>query len=364
MSGAKEETMGDKYTVYPEAVKKRIENTDKFLEAHVKEKERVSSLTPEQLEAEQKEADRLAALSEEEREAEAKKRAEDSLPPGAYQYQAEETVDSLKEKIQKLEQSLQTLRGKYDKEPAELQRQNNFLQEQIGLLQQEILALKEKPKAVEPKKVVLSEAIKEDIEALKEDLAPDIVDKIVKINERTFELGREEAKQAITEVATKFDGKLALNVKERFDKELLDAYSDWEVMWKTPEFQAYLTEVDEFTGIERYAFIQDAFKRLDSRAVLRAFDLFTGKKRRVATEDKDKINMDRDKLKNRVGAPRSSSPGAPNQPTKQGQISPQEARQALVALASAYSRGQYRGSREQYDKEYARLHALSRQGIG
>jgi hypothetical protein len=361
MSGAKEETMGDKYTVYPEALKKRIENTDKFLEAHVKEKERLSSLTPEQLEAEQKEADRLAALSEEEREAEAKKKAEDSLPPDT---DAEETVDSLKEKIQKLEQSLQTLRGKYDKEPAELQRQNNFLQEQIGILQQEILALKEKPKAVEPKKVVLSEAIKEDIEALKQDLAPDIVDKIVKINERTFELGREEAKQAITEVATKFDSKLALTAKERFDKELLDAYPDWEVMWKTPEFQIYLAEPDDFTGIERYAFIQDAFKRLDSRAVIRAFDLFKGKKRHVATEDRDKINMDTDKLKNRVAAPRSSSPGVPNQPIKQGQISPQEARQALVALASAYSRGQYRGSKEQYDKEYARLHALSRQGTG
>lgn len=350
--------MGDKYTVYPEALKKRIQDVDKMFDDEERERTRVASLTPEQLEAEQKETERLVALSEEEREAEAKKRAEANPPPDT-----EETVESLKEKIHKLEQSLQTLRGKYDKEPAELQRQNNFLQEQIGILQQELLALKEKPRAAEPKKFVLSEAIKDDIEALKEDLAPDIVDKIVKLNERVLELGREEAKQAITEVATKFDGKLALSAKERFDKELLDAYSDWEVMWKTPEFQAYLAEVDEFTGIERYAFIQDAFKRLDSRAVLRAFDLFTGKKRR-AVENKDKINADGDKLKNRVAAPRSSSPGATNQPIKQGQISPQEARQALVALASSYSRGQYRGSKEQYDKDYARLHALSKPGTG
>ena len=366
--------MGDKYTVYPEHLRKRIEKVDKMFADDSKEKERWTSLTPEQQEAEIREADRLnalppeqqeaeikeeekrlAALSEEEREAELKKRGIEVPTPTP----EPETVESLNAKLEKAEQQLRTLQGKYEKEPAELQRQNNFLQDQMALLQRQISELQAQPvKIKEPvKKFAIREALKEHYEDLKKDLAEDIVEKEIKKDERLFEILEERAQQSISEVVTKVDSRLALTAKEKFDSALLEAYPNWTIMWKTPEFQTFLANIpeDDLSGVDRYAHINDAFQRNDSRTVIKGFDLFTGKK----PELKIVTNINQDKLKNRVVGPRSSSPGGNQPPIKQpNQMNPQEARTALAALSSKYSRGLYTGSREQYDKEYAKLHAL------
>ena len=364
MNGAQgEKIMGDKYTVYPEALRKRIQKVDKMFADDAKEKERWASLSPEQQEAEIKEAERINALPPEEQEAEIKK-MEERVPlpePTSEPTSESETVDSLKTKLEKAEQQLRTLQGKYEKEPAELQRQNNFFQEQIALLQRQISELKTQPVVKEPeKKLVFREVMKARIDKLKEQLAPEIVEEIVSFNEESFELvqkvDQERATQMITEVATKVDSRLALTAKEKFDRDLLEAYPNWEIMWKTPEFQTFLgtKPEDDLSGVDRFVHIEDAFKRYDSRTVIKAFDLFTGKK----PELKRETNINQDKLKNRVVGPRTSSPGGIQTTKTTNQMSPQEARTALAALSSKYSRGLYTGSREQYDKEYAKLHAL------
>lgn len=351
--------MTDRYTVYPEALRQKIGKANKYFEDRKAEEERWAALTPEQQEAEIKEAERINTLPPEQQEEELKK-LEAAKPPADNLPPVEETIESLKEKLAKTEAALSTLDGKYKKEPTELARQNSFLTDQLRLLQQEVLELKErvkKPAAEPPKKVVLSEALKEDYEELKKELDPMIADRIIKLNERVFELARAEAQQSISEVASRVDNKFALTSKEQFDKDLLDAYPDWETMWRTTEFQAHLKEDIPEAGVKRHVFIEDAFAKLNSRRVLKAFDVFTGKKAVVKDEKKD---LDENKLNNRLSPPSSSSPGGPQPSKKVNQMSPQEARSALVTLSANYSRGRYVGSKEQYDKEYAKLSGLAK----
>lgn len=351
--------MTDQYTVYPEALKQRIGMANKYFEDRKAEEERWAALTPEQQAAEIKEAERINALPPEQQEEELKK-LEAAKPP-INPPPPEETVESLQDKLSKSEAALSTLKGKYEKEPTELARQNSFLTDQLKLLQQEVLKLKEqvkKPAAEPPKRIVLSEVLEKDYEEFKKELDPTIADRIIKLNERVFELARTEAQQSISEVASKVDSKFALSAKDQFDKDLRDAYPDWETMWRTPEFQAFGHEEIPEAGVERFVLIEDAFTRGNSRRVLKAFDLFTGKKKAAVTEDEHKV--DEGKLNNRLSPPSSSSPGG-QQPTKKpNQMSPQEARTALVTLSANYSRGQYVGSKEQYDKEYAKLSELAK----
>jgi hypothetical protein len=375
--------MGDKYTVYPERLRKQIEKVDKMFADDASEKEWWNSLTPEQQQAETKKRELLDSwwnalspedqagfevLSQEEKEKEMEgvlhAHGHEPIEAPVSQHEPEpETVESLKAKLEKAEQTLRSLQGKYEKEPAELQRQNNFLQDQISLLQRQILEL-QPVKAKEPeKKVSFREAMKVRIEKLKEQLAPEIVEEIVNFNEEAYELvqkaDREVASQMITEVATKFDSRLALSAKEQFDKDLLEAYPNWKTMWKTPEFQTFLSTIpdDDLSGVERYTHVDDAFQRFDSRTVIKAFDLFTGKKHELKTDTK----IDQTKLARRVVGPRSSSPGGIPSKRTTNQMTSTEAREALAALASKYARGLFKGSREEYDKEYARLHALCEQ---
>lgn len=375
--------MGDKYTVYPERLRKQIEKVDKMFADDAKEREWWDSLTPEQQQAETKKRElldswwnalspedqaRFEALSPEEKEKEMEgvlhAHGHEPIEAPISQHEPEpETVEALKAKLEKAEQQLRSLQGKYEKEPAEMQRQNNFLQDQVALLQRQITDLQTHPVKKEPepeKKIVFREVMKNRIEKLKEQLAPEIVEEIVSFNEEAFELvqkaDREVAAQMITEVATKVDTRLALTAKETFDKDLIEAYPNWKTMWKTPEFQTWLSVIpdDDLSGVDRYAHIDEAFQRFDSRKVIKAFDLFTGKRPELKRDTK----IDENKLKNRVVGPRSSSPGGII-PTKQtNKITPQEAREALKALSSRYARGLFKGSREEYDKEYAKLHAL------
>jgi len=375
--------MADKYTVYPEALRKKIDKVNKMFEDEAKEKERWAALTPDQQRAETQEAerwngltqeqqeaeikeeeDRLAGLSNEAREAELKERG---IVPAPVLAPEPESIESLKAKLDKSDQALSTLKGKYEKEPTELARQNSFLVDQMGVLQRQVEDLKAqiKPKEIEPaaKKIVFREVMKKRIESMNTQLAPDIVEEIVAFGEESFNLGQETtqeaAKQLISEVVVKYDGKLALTAKEKFDKDLIEKYPNWKTMWKTPEFQTFLSFIpeDDLSGLDRFAFIDDAFKRNDSRTVLKAFDLFTGKKPEAPG---GKPTLDPAKLKNRIYAPRTSGPGGEVKPIT-NKMSPQEARAALTALTGKYSRGQFRGTKAEYDKEYAKLHSLCEQ---
>lgn len=354
------------YTEYPDHLKKRIAAVDAFITDVPKFRAWWESLPEE-------ERNRIDALPPEQRQAEiAKLRGDnpDPNPPNPDPNAAGETVASLMAKLEKAEQRYRTLQGMI-KEPAELERQNNVLLTQIKMLQDQLYELTKKTPAgtetkKEPKKIEVREALRDHYASLGEDLAPEIIEKEIKKDERLFELARESAEEAayqrISEVAAKMDGQFKLSKEEQFYRDL-DDWGDWKRMWATPEFQAFLAEEADVTGVERYAIIADAFKRLDTRVVIRAFDLFSGKGKRAPAP---KSELDAEKFKNRLGAPRSSGASIPGDGggENQNKITPLQARKMLADLASNYSKGLYVGKKEEYDKEFARLSSIARSGQG
>lgn len=172
----------------------------------------------------------------------------------------------------------------------------------------------------EPKKVNVREALKDHYESLAQDLPPDIVEKEIKKDERLLELVEERTNRNISEVATKFD-------REQFDKDLRDVYPNWREIWPTPEFQAFLAEVDGISGFERYDVINGAFQRFDSKTVIRAFNVFFG----------------------RSGT--SSSQASSSSRT----MSVAEARRQLKQLGEEKSRGFWNGREAEYRKKEAAL---------
>lgn len=359
----------DKYTQYPEHLRLRVEAVDKFITDTPRFRAWWDALPDE-------EKQRLDALPPEERQAEIAKLRGDPAspnpPPNDNLPSADSEVNRLKAELEKAEQRYRTLQG-MSKESGELEKQNNFLLGQIKFLQDQIHDLqeikKDKPAAAtavakpDTKKITVREALKAHYDSLAEDLAPEILEKEIKKDERLFELAsetfREAADQRISEVAAKFDGEFKLSKEQQFYRDL-DSWGDWKAMWPTPEFQAFLGDEADVTGVERYAIISDAFARLDSRVVLKAFNLFTGKNRKEAVNT-DKTKIDAAKITNRLGAPRSSgasTPGVDNQPT----LSPLQARKALAELSANYSRGLFKGNKDEYDKEYARLFAIIKGG--
>jgi hypothetical protein len=352
-----EEIMEDKYTQYPDHLKKRIENVDKMYADEAKVRQFLSTLSEE---------DKALwdAVTQEERIKWLEKGEKPEMPDQSIVEPPEpsidqpspmpETLEGLKAELDKVQQKYKTLQG-MSKDTGELERQINSLLTQIKILQDQNYELQQKvtkPVTKEVKKVNVREALKEHYESLGQDLAPDIVEKEIKKDERLFELLEERANQNISEVATKFDKKLEGSAKEQFEKDLRDAYPNWKQMWGTPEFQAFLTEEDGISGYERYEVINSAFQRCDSRVVIRAFDLFThkgvGKTREPA--------IDPNKVKNRISAPRSSAAPVPTiDHQNPNQMNPREARQALANLSANYTKGLFKGTKEDYDKEYKRL---------
>jgi len=170
------------------------------------------------------------------------------------------------------------------------------------------------------KKINVREALKDHYDSLAQDLPPDIVEKEIKKDERLFELAEERARQNISEVATRVD-------KDQFEKDLRDAYPNWKEIWRTPEFQAFLAEVDGISGFERYDVIDSAFQRFDSRTVIKAFNVFFGRSRTSP---------------NQASSSRSRT------------ISIEEARKQLHELGKEKSRGLWKGREKEYaEKERA-----------
>lgn len=267
-----------------------------------------------------------------------------------------------KKDLEKLQQEFSTLRGKYEKEPAELARQNSFLLDQLRALQAEVEALKVKPKEDPKPEKTLREVLTEhpSLKKLQESLAPEILDDWLAVQEATsnyldekIKKASEAAKRGIEEEVGKVNAGFAKSREEKFVEEVEGAYPDWKAIWVTPEFQKYIKEEDELSGMPRAAFIDNHFKRLDSKKVIKFFDIATGKASKQPEPKKEVVDdLNKEKLENRVGAPGSGHPSAKNTGTQVGLA---EAKQALVALADKKKKGQFRGTQAEYDKESARL---------
>ncbi len=350
--------MTDKYTQYPDHLRKRIENVDKMFTDEAKVREFLGTLSPEELvlwdQATHEERMKWLEKGEKPAGTPADDQPSPEPAPEPSPEPEPETIEELKAKLEKLKQRYRTLQG-MSKDTGELERQINGLLGQIKILQDQNYELQKGASKPEAKgKVNVREALKDHYESLGQDLAPDILEKEIKKDEKLFELLEERANQNISEVATKFDRKLELSAKEQFDKDLRDAYPNWKQMWPTPEFQAFIAEEDGISGYERYEIINVAFQRCDSRTVIRAFDLFTRKG--VDRAKPAGPAIDPNKVKNRISAPPSSAAPVPRIDNQNpNQMTPGEARKALGNLAANYTRGLFKGTKEDYDKEYKRL---------
>ncbi len=170
-------------------------------------------------------------------------------------------------------------------------------------------------------KINVREKLKDHYDSLAEDLPPDIVEKEIKKDERLLEIVDERARNRASEVSMKVD-------KDQFDKDLHDTYPDWQQIWHTPEFQAFLAEEDGISGFKRYDVISSAFQRCDSRTIIRAFDAFSGRSKT-----------------------RSSQSGTRT-------MSVMEARKALKDLAIGKARGEWKGREKEYSAKEKELWAV------
>ncbi len=135
---------------------------------------------------------------------------------------------------------------------------------------------------------------------------------------------KEKSKGREDEVDWLIDAKLK---QREFYKALKDAFPGWQQTWKTPEFQAFLQQVEEdsLSGYPNYVFIEDAFKRLDSEAAIRLFKIFFEGGRK--------------------GLTRSSGPA----------MTVGQARKALKDLATAKAKGEWTGREKEYGEKEAAL---------
>jgi hypothetical protein len=89
---------------------------------------------------------------------------------------------------------------------------------------------------------------------------PDIFDGVAAMQSQAIET----SKQMISETLR----------KQEFDKALKGAYPNWEAIWYTPEFQRFLRETHEYSGVTYQALFNDAFSKLDSARAIKIFEYF------------------------------------------------------------------------------------------
>ena len=140
---------------------------------------------------------------------------------------------------------------------------------------------------------------------------PDIYDAVAAMQERAIQTLSEKIR------------------KEQFDKTLKERFPTWEATWYSSEFQKFLQETHEYSGLPNHLFLKDAFDRLDSARVITIFDSFF--KRRSSLQ--------------------SSS-------TAQPTMSVEQAKAALMKLSRAKASGKFKGTEFDFKKKEALLRKI------
>ena len=141
---------------------------------------------------------------------------------------------------------------------------------------------------------------------------PDIYDGVQALNSQAIET----SKQMISETLR----------KQEFDKALKAAYPNWEAVWYTPEFQRFLRETHEYSGVSYQALFNDAFSKLDSARVIKLLEYFFKWQ---------------------------SSSQSPNR--TQATMSVEEAKRQLMKLSRAKASGKFKGTDFDFKKKEAQL---------
>lgn len=270
---------------------------------------------------------------------------------------------------------ISVLQGKLEGEPAELARQNSFLRKQIEALQNDFadLARQIKAKPEEVRDPTFREIVKDDpgLQKMSENFSPEIMEGMISYGERIYNLAQEragkKAQEMVSDVASKVDGRLAKSAEDRFWEALYAAYPDFDQVWQSPELQAYGNEVDDTFGVPRFAAILTKtekggiiFNTLDAPKVIRWLDKATGKKSSSAKPGDGDPNLEDPKIKNRIGGPKSS--GRSFQPSPGAELTVGQAKEQLLALREKKNTGHWKGTQEEFDKEFMRLSTILRKG--
>jgi len=142
---------------------------------------------------------------------------------------------------------------------------------------------------------------------------PDIYDGVAAMQAQAVEASR----QAISDSLR----------KQEFDKALKAAYPNWEAIWYTPEFQRFLRETHEYSGVTYQALFNDAFSKSDSTRAVKLFEYFFNWK---------------------------TSLQAPNR-SQTATMSVEEAKRQLVKLSRDRAQGKFRGTDLDFRKKEAQL---------
>ncbi len=126
----------------------------------------------------------------------------------------------------------------------------------------------------------------------------------------------EASKQAISETLR----------KQEFDKALKVAYPNWEALWYTPEFQRFLRETHEYSGVQYQVLFNDAFSKLDSERVIKIFGYFFGWKSSSQSSNRSQATM-----------------------------TVEEAKRQLLKLSRAKAQGKFKGTDFDFSKKEAQL---------
>lgn len=349
--------MVDKYTVYPENLRKRIEAAEKV----VTDIATFKALPIEEQEKEIKKLEEEGKLRPEELAS-----AEPEPKPGEPKA-GEETAEVFKEKLEKSEQKYRTLDGMMKAQGEE----NKFLKQQLTIIQDQMAIMRDHiaryEKATPEKQEELADVLKDDIAALEKEMDPSLVKLVLPIVEKAGrffgERAEKEAKRVITEVSDKIRGETVLTAQERFDKDLEEAgYGDWKTTWYTDTFQEFMRQPDGgIGGTLTGDVIETAIKKNDSRTFIKALNLFTGKKKTTPQPKAGELNPEDPKVKNRIAAPPGSGVNVDKGKPKEPEMSPQEARAKLVELADKRKKGGFTGREQEYQTEYNRLYKLAQE---
>lgn len=167
--------------------------------------------------------------------------------------------------------------------------------------------------------------------------------------------------QNVTNQVQQVQQRQTLTQSEIFYQKLKQAVPNWEQINTSPEFQAWLSEVDPLTGIQRQIYLNDAHSRLDIDRVVQIFAKgSTGQQpvmQHAPNSPQTVTNTAASQLELQVAPGKTRATNAPtsNQPK-------QWSRSAISKFYDDYRKGLYRGKEAEYAQTEQDIVAASREG--
>lgn len=167
--------------------------------------------------------------------------------------------------------------------------------------------------------------------------------------------------QNVTNQVQQVQQRQTLTQSEIFYQKLKQAVPNWEQINASPEFQAWLSEVDPLTGIQRQIYLNDAHSRLDIDRVVQIFAKGSAghqPMQQTPNSPQTVTNTAASQLELQVAPGKTR---ATNLPTTSNQPK-QWTRTAISKFYDDYRKGLYRGKEAEYAQTEQDIIAASREG--